>query len=153
MTSCKAIDSRIQGPECRSPKQSLDDRPLFVFLWRLGKFSPSLRVGNWARCASGKLSLNGKLHVAHVVESANLKEIVKELYKSAAVTVAASILPLLVFLFGDGFLAERLWLQLFIGMTTAILGWFAGLFWFRHPLRAEIGTMVLIVKRFLIPAR
>lgn len=83
----------------------------------------------------------------HIVLSANLKEIVKELYKSAAVTVAASILPLLVFLFGDGFLAEKLWLQLFIGMTTAMLGWFAGLFWFRHPLRVEIGNSFVILKQ------
>ena len=83
----------------------------------------------------------------HIVLSANLKEIVKELYKSAAVTVAASILPLLVFLFGDGFLAEKLWLQLFIGMTAAMLGWFAGLFWFRHPLRVEIGNSFVILKQ------
>lgn len=79
----------------------------------------------------------------------NLKEMLSALRPSVAVVLMSSALPLIIFLFGDGILAGHLWMQLFIGAATAVLGWIAGLFLFRHPLHIEIGNIFRMVQRML----
>lgn len=80
----------------------------------------------------------------------DLKDIAGALRESIGVACVSAVVPLILFLFGGDM---QLWLQLLIGMTSAIFGWLAGLFLFKHPLRAEIGSMFVIVKQFLIIAR
>lgn len=81
--------------------------------------------------------------------SVNLTEIATASRLSAGVTFTAAILPLTMFLFGDGILSDKLWLQLVLGSTGCVVGWFAGLFLFKHPLQREIEHSFTIVKQLL----
>ncbi|MBY0577515.1 MAG: lipopolysaccharide biosynthesis protein [Burkholderiales bacterium] len=82
-----------------------------------------------------------------IILDVGLSDIAAALYESAGVTFMAAIPPLMMLLFTEGFLADKLWLQLFLGLTSCMLGWVAGLFLFKHPMRVEIGQSLLIAKK------
>ncbi len=86
------------------------------------------------------------LHVSMV-------EILKALRKSAGVAAVGAIFPLFIFIFGDDVLAGNLLLQLILDLTGCFLGWLAGLFLFRHPLRLELESLFKMAKSFLSPSK
>ena len=78
-----------------------------------------------------------------------LKEMVIALRQSAAATLLSLAVPLAVSLLSD----DHLWLQLIVGMAGCVLGWLAGLFIFRHPLRFEILKVLNSVREKLVVTR
>ena len=83
---------------------------------------------------------------SRAVVEVNLRAVVMALHESVAVTFASAVLPLFFYLFADG---NHLWLQLFLGIVSALLGWIAGLFLFKHPLRIEISHTFSMLRAYI----
>lgn len=71
------------------------------------------------------------------------------LRKSAGVALASASLPLIMLLFGDTILVVSLWLQLILGLAGSLIGWLAGLFLFKHPLRFELVNALIATRKSL----
>ncbi len=82
-----------------------------------------------------------------IVLMINARSMVEALYKSAGVALVSAVLPLVLFLFGRD---NQLWLQLLLGLAGGVMGWFAGLYWFKHPLRGEIDQSFMMIKQTLV---
>ena len=76
-------------------------------------------------------------------------EMARALRESAMVALASAFIPVVILLL-DGVLPESLWLKLILGLSGSLLGWIAGIFLFRHPLRIEIGNSFIAFKQFAI---
>jgi len=83
----------------------------------------------------------------------SLSEMAKASYGSVGVAVVASLPPLLAFAFGDSILVEHLGVQLILDVFGCLLGWLAGLFLFKHPLRLEIKNLFMMVKPYFSPTK
>ena len=75
-------------------------------------------------------------------------DIIGALPKSAGVALASGTFPALLYA-THGVLYESLWLQLLLGITGSLVGWIAGIYIFRHPLKKEIWHLLESVKKFL----
>ncbi len=82
-----------------------------------------------------------------IVLEVSLWEMVQALRKSAEVAMASAIFPAFILL-SDGILPESLWFKLLFGLAGCLLGWIAGIFLLRHPLRNEIGNSFIAFKQF-----
>ena len=72
-----------------------------------------------------------------VILGVGFKEMGKALRESAGVAFMSAALPVIMLVL-DGTLSESLWFQLLFGLTGSMVGWLAGIFLLRHPLRVEI---------------
>lgn len=82
-----------------------------------------------------------------------LVDVAMSVRESAGVALTSAILPVLMLLFGDGFLADKHWLTLILGLTGSILGWLVGLFLCKHPFRVEVSNSILMVRQKLVASR
>lgn len=79
----------------------------------------------------------------------NGRDMVTALWTSIGVAFASMILPIFTLLFFGGG-GNGLWLPFLIGSAGCLLGWLAGLYGFKHPLRVEVGKALSFVKGFVI---